>query len=125
MTGTSMATATPATGHSHGAGRTAGPMDATSRTPALRTVNGAARVDRLQNLIARIEQSPRSRQRDAVLSAARQRVVTVDTGAEDPSAWRSKPDDERVATVDMSSHSPSTWRFKPDDRCDSLALLEN
>jgi hypothetical protein len=88
-------------------------------------VNGAARIERLRSLIARLEQSPRSRQRDAVLRAARQRVVTVDTGSHNPSAWRPKPDDERVATVDTSSHNPRTWRSKPEYRCDSLALLEN
>jgi len=58
-------------------------------------VDGAARIARLWSLIARLEQSPPSRQRDAVLRAARQRVVTVDTGSQNFSAWRSKPDDRR------------------------------
>jgi hypothetical protein len=48
-------------------------------------------------LIAQLEQSPLSRQRDAVLRAVRQRVVTLDTGLRSSSAWRSKPDESRDA----------------------------
>jgi hypothetical protein len=58
-------------------------------------VNAPARIERLRSLIAQLEQSAPSRQRDAVLRAARQRVVTVDTGPPNASAWRSNPDDRR------------------------------
>jgi sigma54-dependent transcription regulator len=64
---------------------------------------GTARIERLRSLIARLEQSAPSRRRDAVLRAVRERIVTLDTG----------------------SHNSSAWRSNPDDRPDSLALLDN
>ena len=59
------------------------------------TASQRARIERLRSLVAQIEQSPPSRQRDAVLRAARQRVVTVDTGPHNATAWRSYSDDRR------------------------------
>jgi hypothetical protein len=53
----------------------------------------AARIERLRNSIARLEQTPLTPQRDHLLRTMRGRVVTLDTGAHSSSAWRSEPDD--------------------------------
>jgi hypothetical protein len=55
-----------------------------------------ARIERLRDLIAQIEQAPRSKKRDAVLYAVQDRIVSLDTGASRSSAWRFKPDDREV-----------------------------
>ena len=57
---------------------------------ALDRPEAAARIERLRSLLVRLEQSPRSPQRDAVLHDIRARVVALDTGLETSSAWRSK-----------------------------------
>ena len=58
-------------------------------------MNTSARIERLRTLVAQLEQSPPSRQREGLLRAARQRVVTVDTGPHETSAWRSNPAGQR------------------------------
>jgi hypothetical protein len=55
----------------------------------------AARIEQLRSLIARLEQSAPSSRRDVVLRAVRARVVTLDTGLHNSSAWRSKSHDRR------------------------------
>jgi hypothetical protein len=40
------------------------------------------RVERLRDLVARVERAPRSLRRDLLLLEARDRIVTLDTGME-------------------------------------------
>jgi hypothetical protein len=47
----------------------------------------AARIKRLWGLIAQLEQAPPSKQRDALLRIARERVVALDTGVHNSSTW--------------------------------------
>ena len=46
-----------------------------------------ARIERLRELVARLEQSPRSPGRDALLYEVRDRVVTLETGMSASIAW--------------------------------------
>jgi hypothetical protein len=62
-----------------------------------------ARIDELRDLIARIEESPASAERDALLRLVRDRVVTVETGIGRSSAWRSLSDDRHVEAEHMVS----------------------
>lgn len=48
------------------------------------------RIQRLRALIARLEQAPPSRRRDLLLLDARDRVVRLDTGMNQSSAWQLK-----------------------------------
>lgn len=52
----------------------------------------ADRIQRLRDLIARLEQAPPSHERDLLLLDARDRVVRLDTGMNQSSAWRLKPE---------------------------------
>jgi hypothetical protein len=57
----------------------------------------APRIDRLRGMIAELGQAPRTPERDALLRAIRDRLVTLDAGDGPPSAWRSRrPDDREV-----------------------------
>jgi hypothetical protein len=57
---------------------------------------------RLRDLIARLEQTPRSPKRDVLLLAVRDRVVMLDTGVGEPSVWGYK-------TEDGEQQQPSAW----------------
>lgn len=50
------------------------------------------RIQRLRALIARLEQAPPSRRRDLLLLDARDRVVRLDTGMNQSSPWRLRPE---------------------------------
>jgi hypothetical protein len=50
------------------------------------------RVQRLRDLIARLEQAPPSRRRDLLLLDARDRVVKLKTCMDQSSTWRLKPE---------------------------------
>jgi hypothetical protein len=52
------------------------------------------RVEMLRGLAAQIEQSPPSEKRDALLTAVRERIVTVDAGAWKFDSWGGTPDDD-------------------------------
>jgi hypothetical protein len=52
------------------------------------------RIQRLRALIARLEQAPPSRRRDLLLLDARDRVVRLDTGMNQSSAWRFRPESQ-------------------------------
>jgi hypothetical protein len=48
---------------------------------------GDPRIERLRDLIARIERAPRSLQRDLLLHDIRDRIVTLDVGVEKSSVF--------------------------------------
>ena len=55
-----------------------------------------ARIKRLRSLIAQLEQVPPSKQRDALLRIARDRVVALDTDVHDSSTWGLALDDLEI-----------------------------
>jgi hypothetical protein len=62
-----------------------------------------ARIDQLRDLIARIEESPASAERDALLRLVRDPLVTLDAGVGRSSAWRSLSDDRHARTDPTAS----------------------
>lgn len=70
------------------------------------------RVQRLRDLIARLEQAPPSRRRDLLLLDARDRVVRLETGMDQSSAWRLKPESRpkpEPHVWQMAGRSPDEW----------------
>jgi hypothetical protein len=53
------------------------------------------RIEKLRDVAARLEQSPRSKRRDVVLRAVRDRIVALDTGEFTPRAWKPAAELER------------------------------
>lgn len=54
------------------------------------------RIERLRRLAAHVEQSPPTEKRDALVSAVRERIVTLDAGAWKLDSWGRRPHDREV-----------------------------
>jgi hypothetical protein len=62
------------------------------------------RIEKLREVAARLEQTPRSKRRDVVLRAVRDRIVALDTGEFRPTTWKSAAELERER-----ERALSTW----------------